>query len=125
MLQAARDHAAEHQMQARYALTPQGNSLVGRNGPSWRRRLAVAGVVLVLAVIAFAAIVARMTSRAAPAPVPPIGVVTTTTAAPSPPAAAPATTGYRPTVAGAPATNAQGQWIPEPDPATTSTGGSR
>ncbi len=71
----------------------------------------------------FAATVASMASRAAQAPVPPIGIVTIT-AAPSS-HAAPATTGYRPTPAGPPATDAQGQWIPNPDPATSSTGGSR
>jgi hypothetical protein len=128
MLRLARNHAADHRMQARYGLTPQGDRLVGHSGPRWRRRLALAGAALVLAVVAFAATVAGMASRAAPAPVPSIGIITTTTttAAPSS-SAAPATTGYRPTVAGPPATNAQGQWI-EPDPATStssSAGGGR
>jgi hypothetical protein len=61
-------------------------------------------------VLAVAATVAGMASRAAPTPT--IGIVTTTTAA---------TPGreYRPTPAGPPATDAEGQWIPEPDPSTS------
>ncbi len=127
-LRQARTHAADHAAtEARYLGTPWGTPdhelphAIRRRRPP--RRLAVAGVVLVLAVIAFAATVASMASRAAQAPVPPIGIVTIT-AAPSS-HAAPATTGYRPTPAGPPATDAQGQWIPNPDPATSSTGGSR
>jgi hypothetical protein len=128
-LRQARAHAADHDAtEARYAGTPWG--IPAHELPHHRRhrrplrRLALVGVALVLTVIAFAATVAGMASRAAPAPVPSIGIVTTTTAAPSS-HAAPATTGYRPTVAGPPATNAQGQWISEPDPATSSTGGGR
>jgi hypothetical protein len=83
-------------------------------------------VALVLAVIAFAATIAGAASRAAPTPAPSIGIMTATTAAPGS-HAAPATTGYRPTVAGPPATDAHGQWISEPDPTSTSSsaGGGR
>jgi hypothetical protein len=130
-LRQARAHAADHDAtEARYAGTPWG--IPAHELPHRRhrplRRLALAGVALVLAVVAFAATIAGAASRAAPTPAPSIGIVTssstTTTAAPGSDAA-PATTGYRPTVAGPPATDAHGQWISEPDPATSSTGGGR
>jgi hypothetical protein len=137
-LRQARAHAADHDAtEARYAGTPWGipsGELLPRTTRRRRplRRLAAAGVVLVLAAVAFVATVVGVASRAAPAPTPSIGIVTTTTTttttAPSSRAAGPATTGYRPTAAGPPATNAQGQGIPEPDPppsTTSSAGGGR
>jgi hypothetical protein len=51
---------------------------------------------------------------------PPIGVLTTTTTSPA--------SRYQPSPAGPPATDAHGQWVPEPDPPTSishSTGGGR
>ncbi len=129
-LRSARAHAADHAAGdiRRYMATSQGSRALGPRRPRWRRRLAGAVAVLVLAAIAFSVTVAAVTSRAAPAPTPSIGIVTTitTAAAPNSPAADPATTGYSPTLAGPPATDAQGQWIPEPDPPTsTSAGGGR
>jgi hypothetical protein len=117
-LRSAKAHAIDHAAGdvGRYTLTTAGSRLVARPRPRWRRRLAVAGVVLVLAVIAFAATVAGMASRAAPTPAPPIGIVTATTAG---------IRTYSPTPAGPPATDRHGQWISEPDPATSSTEGSR
>jgi hypothetical protein len=126
-LRQARTHAADHDAtEARYAGTPWGIPAHELPRASRRRRplprVALVGVVLVLAVIAFVVTLAGAASRAAPqSPAPSIGIVTTTTAAPNSPAADPATTGYRPTVAGPPATDAQGQWIPEPDPPTSTT----
>jgi sulfite exporter TauE/SafE len=119
-LRSARAHAADHATGAtnRYALTPAGSRLVGRS-PRRRsplRRLATVLVGVLLAVLAFAATVAGMASRAAPVP-PAIGIVTTTTAAAPRPEA-----GYSPAVAGTPATDAQGQWIPQPDPTSTGKG---
>jgi hypothetical protein len=115
-LRSAKAHAADHAAGdiRRYMATSEGSRALGPRRPRWRRRLAGAVVILILAAIAFTVTVAAVTSRAAPA------------AVPSLPAAAPATTGYSPTVAGPPATDASGQWIPEPDPPTsTSAGGGR
>ena len=129
-LRQARAHAADHDAtEARYAGTPWGIPAYELPARQRRplRRLALVGVALVLAVIAFAATIAGATSRAAPqSPTPSVGIVTTTTTAAAPRQhAAPTATGYRPTVAGPPATNAHGQWIPGSDPATSSTGGGR
>jgi hypothetical protein len=126
-LRQARAHAADHDaIEARYAGTPWGipaGELPRTRGRRPLRRLAVAGVALVLAAVAFVATVAGVASRAAPAPSIGIVTTTTTTAAPSAPSspAGPATTGYRFTPAGPPATDPQGQWIPEPDRSTSTT----
>jgi hypothetical protein len=119
-LRQARAHAADHDAtEARYVGTPWGvpaHELPSRRRRHQPRRLALAGMALVLAVVAFAATIAGAASRAAPqSPAPPIGVITTT----------PSSRGYSPTPAGPPSTDRHGQWISEPDPATSSTGGSR
>jgi hypothetical protein len=128
-LRSARAHATDHAAGAtdRYTLTPAGSRLVGRPQPRWRRslrrRLAAVLAVLVLAVLAFTVTVTAVTSRAAPpapAPAPAIGIAATTTTA-----AGPGPEGYRPTPASPPATDRQGQWIPDPDPTSSSAGGGR
>ncbi len=121
----ARDHAAEHTAWAadvvqptdRYTLTSYGANAVSSHHPRPLRRLAAVLVVLLLAAVAFTA--AGMASRtsSAPAPAPPIGIVTATTA--------PGPEGYHPTPAGPPTTDRQGQWTAEPDPASSSAGGGR
>jgi ferric-dicitrate binding protein FerR (iron transport regulator) len=121
-LRSARAHAADHAAGAtdRYTLTPAGSRLVGRPQPRWRRSplRRLAAVLVVLAVLAFTVTVTAVTSRAAP-PAPAIGIVANTTAA------GPGPEGYRPTPAGPPATDRQGQRIPDPDPtnSTSSAGG--
>jgi hypothetical protein len=80
-------------------------------------------VVLVLTALALPALLGPWTGHAAPAPPAPSTSVVSTTA----PGAA--LDGYVPTPAGRPATDANGQWIPEPDPAsapsTSDAGGGR
>jgi hypothetical protein len=123
-LRSARAHAADHAAGAtdRYGLTPAGSRLIrrSRRRPPLRR-LAAVMVALLLAVLAFAATVAGMASRATP--VPTIGIVTTTTKAA--PGSAAGAQGYRPTPAGPPVTDRQGQWIPQPNPTSSSAGGDR
>jgi hypothetical protein len=86
----------------------------------WLRR--IKRVLLAALVVAVTAVIVAALHPQPAKPAPPIGVVTTA-AAPSPHAAAPATTGYDPTPAGPPATDAQGQWIPEPAPSTSTSQG--
>jgi hypothetical protein len=86
--------------------------------PTRRRRplprLAAAVVALALAVLAFGLTLANVASHATPAPAAPsIAILPTTTL---PTAAGPKE--YVPTPAGPPATDANGTWIPEPDPAS-------
>jgi hypothetical protein len=120
-LRQARAHAADHDAtEARYLGTPWGipahelPRTTRRQRPL--RRLAAVLAVLILAAIAFTITVVAVSGRASSASAPSIGIVTTTGVAPSLPGTAPASTSYRPTVAGPPATDAQGQWISEPDP---------
>lgn len=88
------------------------------------RLLAMAVAVLLLAVLAFAATAIGMSGHATPAP-----TVPTTSPAPAAPTlgildpdttAADPTLGYDPAVAGPPATDLQGRWIPGPDATSTS-----
>ncbi len=131
-LRLARRHAAAHdQTEARYVGTPWGiptHELPPTRRRRWPlRRLATAVLVLALAALAFTLTLANVTGHAAPAPrpapaAPSIAILPTTTAA----AAGPQ--GHVPTPAGPPATNAGGQWIPEPEPTppgNSSAGGGR
>jgi hypothetical protein len=90
------------------------------------RLLALAVLALLLAAVAFATTVASLASSApatltttAPATTDVLPSVTTTAAATA------ATASYRPTLAGPPATDPNGQWIPDPAPAGPSAGGGR
>jgi hypothetical protein len=85
------------------------------------RRLAAAVLILALAALAFTLTLAGVTGHAAPRPTPVapfIAILPTTTAAATGPE------GYVPTPAGPPATDAGGQWIPEPDPSSAPTSAS-
>jgi hypothetical protein len=89
-----------------------------------RRRRALprlaALVVLALAVPEFGLTVANLAGHATPAPAaPPIAILPPTTL---PTTAGPGSEGYLPTPAGPPAPDANGRWIPEPDPAPAPTG---
>jgi len=121
-LRLARQHAAAHDAtEARYVGTPWG--VPAHELPPTRRRwplrrLAAFLVVLALAALAFALTLAGVTGHAAPAPrpapaAPSIAILPTTTAAAVGPE------GYVPTPAGPPATDTNGTWIPEPDPASS------
>ena len=127
----ARRHDADHAAaEARYVGTPWG--IPAHELPATRRarplrRLAIAVVVLVLTALALPALLGPLTGHAAPAPpAPSTSVVSTTAPGPAP---GPAPEGYVPTPAVPPATNANGQWIPEPDqlpaPNTSDAGGGR
>ena len=112
-LRLARSHACDHAggyPTDRYALTPTGSTHLGRTPRRPLRRLAIVVVVLVVAALAFMFTVAGLASRASSAP-----ATSTTT-----PTAAAAAGGYVPTVAGPPATDPCGQWIPGPAPAPAS-----
>jgi len=124
----ARQHDADHDAtEARYVGTPWGIPAHELPRPTRRRRrlrrLAAAVAVLALAALAalaFAFTVPTLTGHAAPRPAPAapsIAVVPTPTTTA---AAAPGSEGYVPTPAGPPATDANGQWIPEPDQPPTS-----
>src|SRR6266545_3188615 len=105
-LRQARQHAADHDAtEARYVGTPWGVPAHELPRPTRRRRRLrrLAAAVAVLALAAPAA--------------PSIAVVPTPTTTA---AAAPGSEGYVPTPAGPPATDANGQWIPEPDQPPTS-----
>jgi hypothetical protein len=124
-LRGTRQHAATHDAaDARDVGTPWG--IPAHELPPTRRRrplrrLAAFLVVLALAALAFTLTLAGVTSHAAPRPTPAapsIAILPTTTAA----AAGPE--GYVPTPAGPPATDAGGQWIPEPDPSPMAPGNS-
>jgi hypothetical protein len=130
-LHQAYQHAADHDaIEARYVGTPWG--IPAHELPPTRRRrplrrLAAAVVVLALAALAFTLTVANVTGHAAPRPgpaAPSIAILPTTTLSP---AAGPE--GYVPTPAGPPATDHNGQWIPEPNPSpaptSSSAGGGR
>jgi hypothetical protein len=129
-LRQARQHTAAHEeFEARYVGTPWG-AAAHELPPTRRRRplrrLAAFLVVLALAALAFTLTLAGVTGHAAPAlrpapAAPSIAILPTTTAVAVGPE------GYVPTPAGPPATDAGGQWIPEPDPssATSSAGGGR
>ncbi len=120
-LRLARQHAAAHdQTEARDVGTPWGVPAHELPPTSRRRRplrrLATAVVVLALAALAFTLTLANLTGHAAPqrAPAAPfIAILPTTTAAAVGPE------GYVPTPAGPPATDTNGTWIPEPDPASS------
>lgn len=101
--------ARGHSCPTRYDLTPTGLDAIGRRQPARRsRRLAAAAIVAVLlATLAFAFV--ATVGRASSAPATP---TTTTTAGAA----------YTPSPAGPPVTDANGQWISEPDP---SAGGGR
>jgi hypothetical protein len=131
-LRLARQHAAAHdQTEAGDVGTPWGvpthelPPTIRRRRPL--RRLAAAVVVLALAALAFTLTLTGVTGHAAPRPTPAapsIAILPTTTAA----AAGPESEGYVPTPAGPPATDAGGQWIPEPaptPPGNSSAGGGR
>ncbi len=123
----ARKHDAAHHANAvRYNRTNTDHRHLdasrARRAATRRLRLGrLAVVALVLAVLAFG--VSAVTTHAATAPTAPSIVVVPTTAP------APAPEGYVPTPAGPPATDANGQWIPEPDPtsapASSTAGGGR
>ena len=116
-LRLARSHACDHAggyPTDRYALTPTGSTHLGRPPRRPLRRLAIVVVVLVVAALAFMFTVAGLASRASSAP------ATATTTPTTPTAAAAAVAGYVPAVAGPPATDPCGQWIPGPAPATAS-----
>ena len=121
-LRLARSHACDHAggyPTDRYALTPTGSTHLGRPPRRPLRRLAIVVVVLVVAALAFMFTVAGLASRASSAP----ATSTTTPTTPTTPtaaAAAAAAAGYVPTVAGPPATDPCGQWIPGPAPAPAS-----
>ncbi len=128
-LRLARQHAAAHdQTEARDVGTPWGTP-THELPPTRRRRplrrLATAVLILALAALTFTLTVAGVTGHAAPqrAPAAPsIAILPTTTAAAVGPE------GYVPTPAGPPATDAGGQWIPEPEPTppgNSSAGGGR
>jgi len=122
-LRLARQHAAAHDaIEARDVGTPWGiatHELPPTSRRRWPlRRLATAVLVLALAALAFALTLAGVTGHAAPAPrpapaAPSIAILPTTTAAAVGPE------GYVPTPAGPPATDTNGTWIPEPDPASS------
>jgi hypothetical protein len=126
-LRAARAHTRDHDStDARDVGTPWG--IPAHELPPTRharplRRLAIAVVVLVLTALALPALLGPLTSHAAPAPAAPSTSIASSTAA------EPAPQGYVPIPAGPPATDASGQWIPEPDtasaPASSSAGGGR
>jgi hypothetical protein len=128
-LRQARQHAAAHDAtEARYVGTPWGIP-THELPPSRRRRplrrLATAVLILALTALAFTLTVTGVTGHAAPRPTPAapsIAILPTTTAAAVGPE------GYVPTPAGPPATDAGGQWIPEPEPTppgNSSAGGGR
>jgi hypothetical protein len=130
-LRQARRHAAAHdQTGARDVGIPWGVPTHELPRPRRRRwplrRLAAAVLVLALAALAFTLTLAGVTGHAAPTPrptpaPPSIAILPTTAAAVGP-------EGYVPTPAGPPATDAGGQWIPEPEPTppgTSSAGGGR
>jgi hypothetical protein len=126
-LRLARQHHADHAAaEARYLGTPWGiptHELPPTRPARPLRRLAIAVVVLVLTALALPALLGPLTGHATPAPpAPSTSVVSTTAPGPAP-------EGYVPTPPGPPATNANGQWIPEPDqppaPSTSDAGGGR
>jgi hypothetical protein len=119
-LRAARAHAHHHQAtDARDVGTPWGIPAHELPRPAARRahplrRLAIAVAVLALTALLLPALLGPLTSHAAPAPAAPSTSVVATTAP------GPAPEGYVPTPAGPPATDAGGQWLPEPDPTPAS-----
>jgi hypothetical protein len=91
--------------------------------PTRRRRpllpgLASAVVVVALAVLAFGLTLANLTGHATPAPAAPSIAILPTTTLPTATGPRPGSAGYVPTPAGPPATDSDGAWIPEPDPAS-------
>jgi hypothetical protein len=113
-LREVRAHARDHQAtDARDVGTPWGipsHELPPTRHARSLRRLAIAVVVLVLTALALPALLGPLTGHAAP-------VVSTSVPGLTP-------QGYVPIPPGPPATDASGQWIPEPDtaPAPTSSG---
>jgi hypothetical protein len=123
-LRDARAHARHHQTSdARDVGTPWGIPAHELPRPAARpaarpahplRRLAIAVVILALTALLLPALLGPLTSHAAPAPTTTISS-TTSPAAPE---------GYVPTLAGPPATDSGGQWIPEPNPSSAPTSSS-